>query len=113
MSFDDNLCQWVFKPDPVSAFKSDPSWMEQSPQTSSLFGGSSPVGFACAALFFSAPFALCEAVGCISGLNDFAVLCDAIQKCVGHLGVPEDRDPFAELQVGCDAAPYGSSRLDW
>jgi hypothetical protein len=85
MSFDDNLCQWVFKPDPVSAFKSDPSWMEQSPQASSLFGGSSPAGFACAALLFSAPFALCEAVGCISGLNDFAVMCDAIQKCGGHL----------------------------
>ena len=27
---------------------------------------------------------------------------DAIQKGGCHLGIPEDRDPFTELKVGCD-----------
>ena len=76
--------------------------MRQSPQASCLQIASSSVGFACGALLFSATFALCEAVGCVSGLHDFAVMRDAVQQRGCHLCITKDRDPFAELQVGGD-----------
>ena len=53
-------------------------------------------------LLFSAAFTLGEQVRRIAGFDDVAVMSDAIQKGGCHLGITEDRDPFAELKVGCD-----------
>jgi len=50
-------------------------------------------------LFLCAAFALREAIGRIAGLNDCAVVGDTIQQGGCHLGIPEDGDPFTELQV--------------
>ena len=43
-----------------------------------------------------------EAVGCVAGLDDAAMVRDAIEQRGCHLGVPEDRDPFAKFEVGGD-----------
>ena len=53
-------------------------------------------------LLFCAAFAVGEPVRLIAGLNDRTMMRDAIQKRGCHLGVTEDRDPFAELQVRRD-----------
>jgi hypothetical protein len=45
------------------------------------------VGFACGASGFLAGFALGEAVGGVAGLDDAAMVRDAIKQRSGHLGV--------------------------
>jgi hypothetical protein len=51
------------------------------------------------------PFALCsvfEAPTFVAGLDDLAVMCEPVEECGGHLGIPEDARPFTECQIGCD-----------
>jgi hypothetical protein len=43
-----------------------------------------------------------EAPGFVSGLDDLAMMGEAIEQCSGHLGVAEDGGPFTERQVGGD-----------
>ena len=43
-----------------------------------------------------------EAPAFVSGLDDLTVMCEAVEQRGCHLGIPEDRDPFAELKVGGD-----------
>ena len=46
--------------------------------------------------------ALFEAEGVVAGLEDVAVVGDAVEQSGGHLGVAEDLYPFAEGEVGGD-----------
>jgi hypothetical protein len=46
--------------------------------------------------------AIFEPEAVISGLEDMAVVGEAIEERGGHLGVAEDGGPFAEAQVGGD-----------
>ena len=43
-----------------------------------------------------------EAPAVVAGLDDVAVVSEAIEQCGGHLGVPEDARPFAEGEIGGD-----------
>ena len=43
-----------------------------------------------------------EAVAVITGLQNVAAVGEAIEERGGHLGVTEDRGPFAEAQIGGD-----------
>ena len=43
-----------------------------------------------------------EAPGIVAGLDDLAVMGQAIEERGGHLGVSEDRRPFAEGEIGGD-----------
>ena len=43
-----------------------------------------------------------EAPGFVSGLDDLAMLGQAIEQRGGHLGIAEDGGPFAECQIGGD-----------
>ena len=38
----------------------------------------------------------------VAGLDDVAVVSEAIEQCGGHLGVAEDARPFAEGEIGGD-----------
>jgi len=60
------------------------------------------VGFAFSGSGFVAGFALGEAERCVPGLDDAAVVRDAIKQGRRHLGVTEYRHPFAELEIGRD-----------
>ncbi|MNW08070.1 hypothetical protein D3C71_2047830 [compost metagenome] len=46
--------------------------------------------------------AVAEAVGLVAGLDDVAVMGQAIQQRSGHLGIAEHRGPLRERQVGGD-----------
>lgn len=46
--------------------------------------------------------AVLEAPGLVTGLDDVAVVREAVQQGRGHLGVAEDAAPLAEAQVGGD-----------
>jgi hypothetical protein len=46
--------------------------------------------------------AVLEAPGLVAGLDDLAVMGQAIEECGGHLGVAEDARPFAEGEIGGD-----------
>ena len=49
------------------------------------------------------PFALCavlEAPAFVAGLDDLAVVCQAVEQRGGHLRVAEDRGPFAKGEIG-------------
>ena len=85
-----------------SAFKTDPALGEHSAQASGPQVASSSVGFACGASGFLSGFALGEAVGCVARLDDAAVVGYPIEQRGGHLGIAEDRYPFAELEIGRD-----------
>ena len=43
-----------------------------------------------------------ESPAIVAGLDDVAVVSEAIEQCGGHLGVPEDARPFAEGEIGGD-----------
>ena len=43
-----------------------------------------------------------EAPAVVTGLDDVAVVGEAIEQRGGHLGITEDARPFAERQVGGD-----------
>ena len=70
-------------------------------------GGGPRVGGPCGPTWASGPpadglpsGAVLEAPGVVAGLDDLAVVREAIQERGGHLGVAEDRRPFGEGQVG-------------
>src|SRR5262249_61495394 len=46
--------------------------------------------------------AVLEAPGVVAGLDDIAVVSEAVEERGGHLGVAEDAGPFAEREVGGD-----------
>ena len=46
--------------------------------------------------------AVLEAPAVVAGLDDVAVMGEAVEQRGGHLGVAEDARPFAEGQVGGD-----------
>jgi hypothetical protein len=69
------------------------------------------VGFAFYSSGFCSRFALCEAVGRIARLDDTAMVRDAIKQRSGHLGIPKDRYPLAELEVGRDDDTGGFIQL--
>src|SRR5208282_4394956 len=46
--------------------------------------------------------AVLEAEAVVSGLQDVAVVGEAIEQRGGHLGVAEDGRPLTEAEVGCD-----------
>lgn len=51
------------------------------------------------------PFALCsvfEAPAFVAGLDDLAMVGEAVEECRSHLCVAEDGRPFAKGEVGCD-----------
>ena len=60
------------------------------------------MGFAFSGSGFCSRFALGETVGRVAGLDDAAVVGDPVKQRGGHLGIAEDRYPFAELEVGGD-----------
>jgi hypothetical protein len=43
-----------------------------------------------------------ESPAIVAGLDDVAVVSEAIEQCGGHLGVAEDTRPFAEGEIGGD-----------
>ena len=43
-----------------------------------------------------------EAPAVVAGLDDVAVVSEPVEERGGHLGITEDRGPFAEGQVGGD-----------
>jgi hypothetical protein len=43
-----------------------------------------------------------EAPGLVAGLDDLAVMGEAIEQCGGHFRIAEDAWPFAEGEVGGD-----------
>ena len=46
--------------------------------------------------------AVFESEAVVSGLEDVAVVGQAVEQCGRHLGIAEDARPFAEAQVGGD-----------
>ena len=46
--------------------------------------------------------AVLEAPALVAGLDDVAVMGEAIEQGRGHLGIAEDGRPFAEVEVGGD-----------
>ena len=38
----------------------------------------------------------------VAGLDDIAVVCEAVEECGGHLRITKDAGPFAEGEVGGD-----------
>ena len=51
------------------------------------------------------PFVLCpvlEAPAFVAGLDDLAMVCEAVEERGGHLGIAEDGRPLTERQVGGD-----------
>ena len=57
------------------------------------------MGFAFSVSGFGSRFALGEAVGCVAGLDDAAMVRDTVEQRGGHLCIAEHRHPFAELEV--------------
>src|SRR6056297_1901211 len=94
-----------------SAFKTDPPQGEQSPQASGPHIAGSSVGFAFSGSGFCSRFALGEAERCVPGLDDSAVVRDAIKQGSRHLGVTEHRHPFAELEIRRDDETGGFIHL--
>ena len=43
-----------------------------------------------------------EAPAVVAGLDDVAVVSEAVEQCGGHLGVAEHARPFAEGEIGGD-----------
>ena len=43
-----------------------------------------------------------EAPGFVSGLDDLAMMGEAVEQRGGHLGIAEDARPFAEGEIGGD-----------
>jgi hypothetical protein len=57
--------------------------------------------------FFSSLLCCCgragfEAEAVISGFQDMATMCQAVEQSSCHLGIAEDGGPFAEAEVGGD-----------
>ena len=48
-----------------------------------------------------------EAISVIADLENVAAVGEPIEERGGHFGVPEDRHPFAESQVGGDLCRQG------
>ena len=46
--------------------------------------------------------AVLESPGLVTGLDDLAVVCEAVEQRRRHLGIPEDGGPLAEREVGGD-----------
>ena len=72
-------------------------------------GGGPRVGGSCGPTWATGPRAdrlpsgpVLEAPGVVAGLDDLAMVRQAIEERGGHLGVAEDGRPFAEGQVGGD-----------
>ena len=69
------------------------------------------MGFAFSVSGFGSRFALGEAVGCVAGLDDAAMVRDTIEQRGGHLCIAEHRHPFAEFKVRRDDDTGGFIQL--
>ena len=93
------MCQSAFKVDPPSASNFAPPFALSRPGAAKSSCNAAAAGLRGCDLTLAAVF---EAPAFVTGLNDFAMMCEPVEERGCHLCITEDAWPFTEGEVGGD-----------
>jgi transposase len=95
-------CQSALNIDPVSASKTDPPFSRERERVEAMRVSLCLSSASTEGTLGGLSGSVLEAPALVAGLDDVAVMGEPVEESGGHLGIAEDRWPFAEGEVGGD-----------